>query len=75
MSGVEASQAGQAAEWCGPERSDYTVAAFRPKGLALTPKGPQAPQNEKQKVSQRLSLDLRARDRHRTAKTGFPPFN
>ncbi len=50
----------------------YTVAAFRPMGLALTPKGPQAPPTKNKKVSPRLSLDTRARDRHRMAETGFP---
>lgn len=36
---------------------------FRPKGLALTQRGPQAPTTNK-KVSRRLALLLRARDRH-----------
>jgi hypothetical protein len=53
----------------------YTVAAFRPTGLGLDAKGPQAPKQQTKKLSQRLSLDLRARDRHRMAKTGFPQLS
>jgi hypothetical protein len=41
--GGRPSQAGKRAGWCGPERSDYTAAVFRPKGMALTAWGPQAP--------------------------------
>jgi hypothetical protein len=49
--------------WCGPERSDYTAAAFRPQGLALTRRGPQAPRN-KGSFGHRPSLIECARDRY-----------
>ena len=36
--------------WCGPEprrrRRDYTAGAFRPKDMALTARGPQAPNRQ-----------------------------
>jgi hypothetical protein len=51
--------------------ADYTVGDFRPPELGLYAKGSQAPKQQREKVSQRLSLNLRARDRHRMAKTGF----
>ncbi len=41
MSGVRRHRT-ECAEWCGPERSDYTVRAFRPKGC-LDGKGRHAP--------------------------------
>lgn len=72
MSGGDASQAEKRRDWCGPERSDNTAAAFRPEGSALTQRGPQAPQ-DRDRVRPKAGT-LSARDRHRMANTPLPLF-
>jgi hypothetical protein len=69
MSGGSAVRAGKRRVVRAGSEADYTAADFRPIGLGLDGQGAAGPVIKGMKVSRRLSLEIRARDRHLMAET------